>query len=420
MIRNIFLSVLTFWVFFYVTPAPILAQLPNLTDRLAAHFDFDNYPITDRSGSGNKALVGADSVLECGVSGNALRFDGVRSELFFLGPMLDEFKSGDFSISFYMKATQAVSGSAAFDILSKKTGCHPDSTGFAIRYTPSANQMSVELVESKTQRTTLIARLDFNRCWQHIVVIRSNNRLSLYVNGRLAGTTLANKRLIISNSVPLKISGGPCIGSTDRRFGGFIDEFRVYARVLNETEVQQLFTRPDRIANRDTIIFLGSTVNIGITATCARDFKWLPTDGVSDANIGTPAIKPTRAGNLRYTVAMKEAQCSALDTIDIRVIDPDSLGCGSVFLPKAFTPNGNGPGQNEKFALSNPYAIDELIIFEIFDAWGTRLFSSVDKFESWDGKLNGSPLNPGVYVWKVKYKCNAQEFSNFGSVTILR
>ena len=115
---------------------------------------------------------------------------------------------------------------------------------------------------------------------------------------------------------------------------------------------------------------------------------------------------------------MKELQCTAIDTIKIKIIDPKDLECNKVFFPNAFTPNGDN--LNEQFFISNPYAIEDLTIFEIFDSWGGKIFSTTDKFAHWDGTFNGKVLNPGVYLWKVRFRCRGQDLSQFGSVTIMK
>jgi hypothetical protein len=167
---------------FFITTAS--AQTVKLNDGLVAYFSFDGYPITDRSGNGNRAVMGGDTLLGCGAEGNALRFDGITSESIIIGPAIfDNFKTADFSVSFYLKATTQSGAVSSYDIFAKRKKCGTDSS-FAIRYTPTNNQISVELNENVRTRNIVVQRLDFARCWQHIVVTREFNKLSLYVNGR--------------------------------------------------------------------------------------------------------------------------------------------------------------------------------------------------------------------------------------------
>lgn len=389
----------------------------NLQDGLICYYPFDGYPIVDKSGNGNKAFIGSDSTLGCGVEGNAMRFDGLRSDLFIVGPAsFDNFKTGPFSISFYFKASNQV-GNSTLDIISKRKNCTSDSS-FAIRYTPSTNQMSVEVSENAKVRNVIIQRLDFGRCWQHIVVVRDYNKLTLYVNGRSVQTNLAARRVNITSDAPLAIAKSPCLQTTDRKFSGYIDELRIYDRPLTETEVGMLYAAPDRIANRDTIMFLGSSIKTKVTRTCASDFTWSPRDDVSNYRVDTTTITPKTGGVFKYVLTMKESQCTALDTLEVKVIDPKTLDCGKVYLPNAFTPNEDG--LNSEFFISNPFAIEKLDVFEIFDSWGSKMFTTTDKFQKWDGTFNGVKVNPGVYVWKVRYRCREQVLSDFGSVTLLK
>ena len=394
------------------------SQTVKLNDGLVAYFPFDGYPIIDKSGNGNRAVMGGDSTLGCGVINNAMRFDGISSESIIIGPAIfDNFKTADFSISFYFKPATQAGAIATYDILAKRKNCGTDSS-FAVRYTPANNQISVELNENTRTRNIVVQKLDYARCWQHVVISRNFNKLTLYVNGRAVQSSLSAKRVAINNDAALTIAKSPCIGTTDRKYAGYLDELRLYDRAINDDEVTALYVSPDRIANRDTIIFLGSNIKTSITATCSTDFTWTPKEGVTDDKSAKTTITPSKGGEFKYILTMKEQQCTALDTLKIRVIDPKDLECNQLFVPKAFTPNGDG--LNDAFYISNPYAIDEVLAFEILDGWGGRVFYTQDRFERWDGTFNGQKLNPGVFLWKVKYKCKGVEKIDFGSVTLLK
>jgi gliding motility-associated-like protein len=110
--------------------------------------------------------------------------------------------------------------------------------------------------------------------------------------------------------------------------------------------------------------------------------------------------------------------CTARDSIEINVIDPSQLNCNEVFLPNAFTPNGDG--LNDVYGISNPYAIPELITFEIFDRWGERVFATRDAFQTWDGAYRGQEVNSGVFLYKVRYLCQGEEIVLTGSITLMR
>ena len=90
-----------------------------------------------------------------------------------------------------------------------------------------------------------------------------------------------------------------------------------------------------------------------------------------------------------------------------------------MFIPNAFTPNGT-PNLNDKFGISNPFAINEFISFEIFDRWGGRVFNATSSLDTWDGTAQGQALNPGVFLYRLRYRCQGVEKILSGSLTLLK
>jgi gliding motility-associated-like protein len=111
--------------------------------------------------------------------------------------------------------------------------------------------------------------------------------------------------------------------------------------------------------------------------------------------------------------------CTATDTITVNVIDPDTLDCTRIFIPNAFTP-GFSSGRNDRFFISNPFAISEFISFEVFDRWGGRVFNAESVTDSWDGTFAGNPVNTGIFLYRLRYRCKGEEKVLSGTVTLLR
>jgi gliding motility-associated-like protein len=110
--------------------------------------------------------------------------------------------------------------------------------------------------------------------------------------------------------------------------------------------------------------------------------------------------------------------CTALtDTVWV-----NEGGCAPfIHVPNSFTPNGDG--FNEVFA---PVADGSFELYEllIFDRWGERIFTSDQPGQAWDGTLNGTPVQDGVYVWTLRYKAltkdGVERQQRMGHVTLLR
>ena len=80
---------------------------------------------------------------------------------------------------------------------------------------------------------------DLGSGWKHLAAVKNNNRLELYVNGKLqsASSVLEAKDYDISNTAPFRIG----YGEMDY-FSGKIKEVRLYNRILNEKEIARFST----------------------------------------------------------------------------------------------------------------------------------------------------------------------------------
>jgi len=389
---------------------------------LVAYYAF-NGDFLDATGDVDNAAT-ASGVPEfgCGVVSDAMALNGgndfVRIPGGNTGNINREFDTEDFTIGFYFKPI-GLNGTQY--LMSKRdTNCN-NLQFFAIRYAPQTRTISVSL-----QQNNQIARVDHritNRaCWQHVTVLRDENRVRLYLNGEEVGEAATSSRVDIENDGELLIGSTECRANGEVPFDGLIDEVRIYNRRLRDSEVAGLYLGPDRILTPGGRLFLGESIDVEVNADCGVGFEWTPAVDLSDPIIANPTITPTVAGRNAYAVRITDAEsnCIALDSIVLQVIDPDDLDCAKIFLPKAFTPNGIGPVDNEQFGISNPFAIPLLVSFEIYDRYGAQMFQSADAFAKWDGTFKGKPVAPGPVVWRVIYQCEGAELVESGSVMILR
>ena len=89
----------------------------------------------------------------------------------------------------------------------------------------------------------------------------------------------------------------------------------------------------------------------------------------------------------------------------------------NVFMPNAFT-----PWSNDENALFKPEFsfLPREYDFRIMSRNGVLLFRSGDAGEGWDGRHNGKPLSPGVYLWSLKLVTpSGSTVVRSGTVTIL-
>ncbi len=115
--------------------------------------------------------------------------------------------------------------------------------------------------------------------------------------------------------------------------------------------------------------------------------------------------------------------CKAYCTDSFRI----NAGCDcvkSLFVPNAFTPNGDG--QDDVFYPRSGVDVKTIKSFRVYDRWGEVMFEREniypnDASNAWDGSFKGEKPRPDVYVWIVDAVCENGVMTNKkGSVTIIR
>ncbi|MCC6725143.1 MAG: gliding motility-associated C-terminal domain-containing protein [Saprospiraceae bacterium] len=146
-------------------------------------------------------------------------------------------------------------------------------------------------------------------------------------------------------------------------------------------------------------------------------YAWTPSIGLSDPNIHNPQAKPDETTTYVLTIT-DEGGCEATRTVTIYVWNPD---CDepNLFLPNAFTPNGDG--ENDELWLRSNIVVE--MELAIYNRWGQRVFYTDEQPIKWNGAMNneGEILPPDAYGFYLKAKCyNGQEYFKKGNITLLR
>lgn len=399
------------------------AQNVDANFRLTGFFPFADCSGHDPSGNSNASLD-STTTCACGVSDLAPVFDGPEDKMFLTGGVASVFGTTNFTVSFYMKPNDPPPGliGSTQMVMSKQDGCN-NNNAFWVRYRRrgqtnlSSNVISTGLSQNDSLALTLSAKLDDDRCWYHIVLVRDATKYILYVDGEKRDEKTASVRVDVANNTGFSISEPKC--PLDTCYYGQLDEIRFYSRAYTPDEIKNLLAlHPDRILTNDTLIYLGNTLRPQIAPTCANAFVWSPASGIANISEAETLITPDVPTD--YVLRFNHPDgCAAYDTLKINVIDPDTLDCEKIFIPNAFTP-GFSLGRNDRFFVSNAFAITDFISFEIFDRWGGRVFNAESVGDSWDGTFDGKACNPGLYLYRLRYRCKGAEKLLSGTVSLLR
>ncbi|MDO8969125.1 MAG: LamG-like jellyroll fold domain-containing protein [Saprospiraceae bacterium] len=396
--------------------ATVSAQV--VTDKLEAYFSFDNCKAIDDSGNGSTGVLKGAISCTCGLIDSAMYFLEDNDGINLVGPFADVFSTSDFTVSFYFRPTpQNSQQNASQLVMAKQDSCNLKNA-FWVRYNDfgSVGTITSGISENDTLLANVTAKLDPNACWQYITLTRSNTLYSLYVNGILRDSRTSKARIDLTNTTPLVIGDRVC--PLDVELKAVFDELRFHSKALSVTEINRYNLRADKILTRDTLVYLGNSFKPAVTQYCVSQFVWNPLTGVDNPLAAEPLITPTQTTTYEITFNYDD-DCVATDTLLVTVIDPATLDCNQIFIPNAFTPT-ESPNLNDVFGISNPFAVDEFISFEVFDRWGGRVFNAMTQFETWDGTSNGKAVNPGVFLYRLRYKCVGEEKVRAWSLTLLR
>ncbi len=202
--------------------------------------------------------------------------------------------------------------------------------------------------------------------------------------------------------------------------------FQVTALDANDCQVQEvlLIHAPAQLIvnlGDDQTIPLGDSAIIQAVVNIPYDslatINW---SGVVDPNCAqclTQSFVPLLTSTFSITVSNL---FGCVDTDDMQIfVDRSS----EMYVPNVFSPNDDQI--NDLFLISSRQYAQEITLIEIFDRWGNLVFrdehfQANDTEHAWNGKWNGQPLNPGVFVYKITFQSpDGQLQVRFGNVTIV-
>lgn len=161
---------------------------------------------------------------------------------------------------------------------------------------------------------------------------------------------------------------------------------------------------------KNTTVGLQSRIIIGSKYT----YKWVPALGLDNPNITNPNFNYDL--NLTYYVHLiSEYGCETVDTLHTYVFEN---GLINIFVPKSFSPNGDGNNDQLFVYLAGT---KEFHFFKIFNKFGQLMFETKNPDNSWDGRTNNTIQPLGAYVWVAEaIDVNGKIITQTGSVILLR
>jgi len=148
-----------------------------------------------------------------------------------------------------------------------------------------------------------------------------------------------------------------------------------------------------------------------IEATGDGNFSWTPSEGLSCDDCAVPVANPILTTT--YCVTLNKSGCidTACTTVTV------DYNCGEVFIPNAFSPNGDGANNLECVYGNCIVQMD----FKIYDRWGELVFRSNELNRCWDGTYKGKELVTQVFVYTLTAKLiTGESIKRNGNITLIK
>lgn len=159
-----------------------------------------------------------------------------------------------------------------------------------------------------------------------------------------------------------------------------------------------------------------SQLDVLTTGTGNYSYEWSPREGLSDPTIRNPIARPKVTTEYCVTITDDyDCETELCITVEVREAPCEPP---YIFLPNAFTPNGDG---NNDVLYMRGEAITDLDLM-IYNRWGQEVFRTNNKNIGWDGTGKDGEIMPtDVYGYYYKATCGDRgSYEAKGNVSLIR
>jgi gliding motility-associated-like protein len=139
-------------------------------------------------------------------------------------------------------------------------------------------------------------------------------------------------------------------------------------------------------------------------------YRWIPNTGLDNEFTKQPVFNHDK-GQFYLIELTTTGGCVTIDSLIIKILDKPEI-----FVPKGFSPNGDGHNDVLKPYLSG---LDQLKFFKVFNRWGILIYETNILGEGWDGFYRGEKQPFGSYTWLAQGQDDEGEIINSQGTTVL-
>lgn len=185
------------------------------------------------------------------------------------------------------------------------------------------------------------------------------------------------------------------------------ETYSLITRDSRGCQIAQDFLMPsryERMVELDVAVKIGlgtrytMSPRLNIPLSLVSKLEWSPAEGLSCTDCLRPVLNALK--NETYILKITDVfGCSDGAAIIVK-LDRNA----PVFVPNAFSPNGDG--NNDKLIIfADPKEVSAIRQLQIFNKWGQVVFEAQNlapnsEIGAWDGRFNGTLLEAGVFMYK--------------------
>jgi gliding motility-associated-like protein len=160
--------------------------------------------------------------------------------------------------------------------------------------------------------------------------------------------------------------------------------------------------------------YKGTSTPVSVRSIPGYKYRWTPPFGINNPDSSNTFFN--NQNTQQYVINLiSPAGCVTHDSLLVRVFDDKLV---EIFIPKSFTPNGDGIND-----ILYPYlsGIKEFKYFKVYNRFNQLMFETKNHDVGWNGYVNGTPQPMAIYIWvAVGVALDGSAVERKGQVLLLR
>jgi gliding motility-associated-like protein len=147
------------------------------------------------------------------------------------------------------------------------------------------------------------------------------------------------------------------------------------------------------------------TLEPSVSSDVPVEYNWTQVDGPNAAAMSDPTAQSISVSNLiegTYIFEFSVTNANGLNTTDrisVTVVAGSTAAASQSGIPRFFSPNDDGTGDYWEWLDVEPF---EDSLLSVYNRSGQKIYETVSYNNTWDGKMNGEPLQAGDYYYIIQ------------------